>query len=391
MLRVVKLLVFACTVCLMFSYSTANASETIQISYIKQVSASPAGVPDYLSLADDDGVAGAKVGIIDANKTGKFLGYQLNLKTISLQESQSLTEEQQASVKSSIAIVIDTGITDFNRTIELINKINPSAVLLNVRNQFDDARSKYCSQSIVHIAPSYQMKSDALGQWLLTKRIKDILMIHGPTEEDQAYVDAFESTAKKFRLNIVDAKEWKFSFDLRRNAFTEIPVFTRTRKKYEAVFSVDHANQFAYSLPFNTHFLVPVIGSAGLQPTGWHVSHEQWGARQLQGRFKEIAGRQMSEFDYYGYVAITAVSTAVQQLKERTGTAIYNQLIVQQANIAAYKGRQLTFRKSTRQLRQPILLANAGALVTHAPLSGFLHPSNDLDTLGDENQVCEVK
>lgn len=387
--RAVKLFVFAYVFCEMCLASFAVAAETIQVAYIKTTTTSTAGVPDYLSFAEDDGIAGARVALSDANKTGKFLGYQLALNEIVLHDTGTLTEAQQASVKASAAIIIDSGMERFDATVAQISQLNPEAILLNVRNQSDPTRSLHCGSLLVHITPSYQMKSDALGQWLLTKRIKDVLMIYGPSAEDKAFVSAFESTVKKFRLNIVEAKEWQFSFDLRRNAFAEIPVFTRTRKEYDAVFSADHGSQFAYSLPFNTHYIVPVIGSAGLTPTGWHLAHEQWGARQLQGRFKEQANRAMSEFDYYAYVAITAVSTAVQQLKERTGKQIYDMLIKQQTNIAAYKGRQLTFRESTRQLRQPILLAHAGALVSHAPLSGFLHQSNDLDTLGDENQVCE--
>ncbi|MEM0911330.1 MAG: ABC transporter substrate-binding protein [Pseudomonadota bacterium] len=391
MSRVVMLFVLTNFLSAMIPTTAVNAAESIQIAYVKTTPESYAGVPAYMAIAEDDGLAGARVAIVDANKTGKFLGYQLVLNEINLASDLSLTEDQQSTIKASSAIIIDADIEQYNALVESLTVLNSGALLLNVRNLADDARSQHCSSLLVHIAPTYQMKADALAQWLVTKRIKDVLTIYGPTAEDKAFVQSFETSAKKFRLNIVEAKEWQFSFDLRRNAFTEIPVFTRTRKKYSAVFSADHASQFAYSLPFNTHLIVPVIGSAGLKPVGWHLTHEQWGARQLQGRFSEQAGRRMSEFDYFAYVAITTVSAAVQQLKERTGQNIYDQLVDQQANIAAYKGRQLTFRKNTRQLRQPILLAHAGALVTHAPLTGFLHQSNDLDTLGNESQVCEVK
>ena len=131
------------------------------------------------------------------------------------------------------------------------------------------------------------------------------------------------------------------------------------------------------------------MGNAGLQALGWHVTHEQWGARQLQGRFIEQNSRAMTQYDYYSYLAVTAVSTAVQALKDRSGNSLYQYLLSDDAAIAAYQGRKLSFANTTRQLRQPLLLAHEGALVASAPLPGFLHQTNELDTLGANVTGCE--
>lgn len=50
--------------------------------------------------------------------------------------------------------------------------------------------------------------------------------------------------------------------------------------------------------------------------------------------------------------------------------------------LAGFKGRALSFRSWDGQLRQPIGLAAARNLVTQAPVEGFLHPINEMDTLG---------
>jgi ABC transporter substrate binding protein (PQQ-dependent alcohol dehydrogenase system) len=42
----------------------------------------------------------------------------------------------------------------------------------------------------------------------------------------------------------------------------------------------------------------------------------------------------------------------------------------------------LSFRRWDRQLRQPVLLAADRSLVAVAPIEGYLHPRNELDTLG---------
>jgi ABC transporter substrate binding protein (PQQ-dependent alcohol dehydrogenase system) len=51
-------------------------------------------------------------------------------------------------------------------------------------------------------------------------------------------------------------------------------------------------------------------------------------------------------------------------------------------DLAAFKGRKLTYRAWNGQLRQPILVATAKLPVTVSPQPGFLHQYSELDTLG---------
>ena len=50
--------------------------------------------------------------------------------------------------------------------------------------------------------------------------------------------------------------------------------------------------------------------------------------------------------------------------------------------LAGFKGVPLSFRPWDHQLRQPILLTTDRSLVAVAPIEGFLHQKNELDTLG---------
>lgn len=264
-----------------------------------------------------------------------------------------------------------------------------NSLIINVSRGNPDLRNSYCDRLLLHTIPSFQMKTDALAQWFRLKRISNVFAVYGNHEQDAKFVTAFKTSAKKFKLDIVQTKQWQASFDLRRAAFSEIPQFTRTNDEYDAVFTADIGQQFAYSLPFNTHRIVPVVGSAGLKPLGWHFTHEQWGARQLQNRFYAQFNRSMTEIDYAAYTAIIALSTAQQQKTPANGRALYQTLLSDNFTLAAYKGRPLSFRRATRQLRQPIALAHEDALITHAPLAGFLHQSNELDTLGTLNGTCK--
>ena len=47
-----------------------------------------------------------------------------------------------------------------------------------------------------------------------------------------------------------------------------------------------------------------------------------------------------------------------------------------------FKGNRLNFRPWNNQLRQPILLVTHNWVVERAPLKGFLHQTNNMDTLG---------
>ena len=50
--------------------------------------------------------------------------------------------------------------------------------------------------------------------------------------------------------------------------------------------------------------------------------------------------------------------------------------------LAAFKGRKLTYRAWNGQLRQPVVLATGKMHVTVSPQPGFLHQFTELDTLG---------
>lgn len=387
---------------------------TIPVIFIKVASTSPPGTPDYLKSPSNEGTAGASVAIKDANITGKFLGYQFELTEISvpsigeLQASLAKTRQHSGSRvnthhkeisqgNTAPVVLLDMQSSDevkaasIEPLIATIQSTLPNAVFFNVANSDDLLRQNSCRLPLFHTIPSYQMKADALAQWFRTKRIDEIFAVYGKTADDAAYLAAFKRSAKKFKLSLVETKQWQDSFDLRRAAFAEIPQFTRTTETYQAVFTSDSAAQFAYSLPFNTYYPVPVVGAAGLKALGWHFTHEQWGARQLQSRFNDGFNRHMNEVDFAAYLAVMAVANAAQQGSDLKQQGILKTLLSDHYTLGAYKGRPLSIRPYTHQFRQPIALAHEDALVTHAPLEGFLHQTNELDTLGSTHTTCKDK
>jgi ABC transporter substrate binding protein (PQQ-dependent alcohol dehydrogenase system) len=96
----------------------------------------------------------------------------------------------------------------------------------------------------------------------------------------------------------------------------------------------------------------------------------------------------MTEIDYAGWAAVRSISEAVTRTKSIDRDTLYNYLISDQFELAAFKGRPLSFRNWNGQLRQSIPLVHPHGLVTQSPQEGYLHPVSELDTLGfDKTEV----
>jgi len=56
-----------------------------------------------------------------------------------------------------------------------------------------------------------------------------------------------------------------------------------------------------------------------------------------------------------------------------------------------YKGLAVSVRRWDQQLRQAVFLSAPYAVVASAPIEGFLHRTNILDTLGDDEPETSCK
>jgi ABC transporter substrate binding protein (PQQ-dependent alcohol dehydrogenase system) len=182
-------------------------------------------------------------------------------------------------------------------------------------------------------------------------------------------------------MTIVDERFWKSTHDARRTAQSEVPVLTQ-EDNYDVVIVADEQGLFGEYLSYRTWLPRPVIGTQGLVGTAWHRTHEQWGAVQLQNRFKESAGRWMREQDYTAWLAVRVIGEAATRTGKVDVESLRSFIRGDDFSVAGFKGKKLSFRSWNGQLRQPILLAAARSLVGVAPLEGFLHPKNELDSLG---------
>jgi ABC transporter substrate binding protein (PQQ-dependent alcohol dehydrogenase system) len=234
------------------------------------------------------------------------------------------------------------------------------------------------------------MRADALAQYMLKKRWQNWFLVIGPTPEDKLYAAAIKRAAKKFGIKLVAEKAWTNDYDARRTAQSDVPVFTQV-DDYDVLVVADEQGLFGEYLDYRTWKPRPVIGTQGLVATAWHRTHEQWGAVQLQNRFKDTAGRWMEEEDYAAYLAVRAIGEASVRSKSNQTQAIKDYVFSEKFALQGYKGMPLSFRPWDGQLRQPVLLAAPRSLVGVAPVEGFLHPKTELDTLGYDQPETACK
>lgn len=336
----------------------------------------------------DAGRRGAELAIIDSNSTGRFLKQQFELQSAESDQADELLAAAERQHQAGIRLFVVNAPAD---TLRQLSQRLPDSLLFNAGSADDGLRREQCLGNVLHTLPSRAMLADALAQFLAVRKWTRWLLVTGTTEDDSAYADALKRAAKRFGHKIVAEKPWSFDNDQRRSAQAEMPLFTQAGE-YDVVLVADERGDFGEYLPYNTWLPRPVAGTQGLTPTAWHKTVETFGAAQLQKRFEELAGRWMNDRDFAAWMAVRSIAAAVTKLRAAEPQAIRTLALSADLPLDGFKGRKLSFRPWNGELRQPIELVHPRALVSTSPQDGFLHPSNEMDSLGyDQPEVsCDL-
>lgn len=262
--------------------------------------------------------------------------------------------------------------------------LGPDGPLLLNTTAPEDWLRRRCHARMLHTAASDRMIADALIQHFVGMQWQQVLVLHGKTERDRARASSFTEAAERFRLRIVATREFDLSTNPALRDQNNVALLTGDTRDYDAVFIADSYGEFSRYLPYRTALPRPVVGATGLVPLEWHWSLERYGAPQVNSRFETAVGdgRRMTWQDWSVWVAMRAVLTAEAKSRDRDPAAIETFLRSDGLRLDGSKGAQLSFRSWDGQLRQPILLATSNAIIGIAPLEGFLHQTNTLDSLG---------
>jgi ABC transporter substrate binding protein (PQQ-dependent alcohol dehydrogenase system) len=346
---------------------------------------------DALSLlavpTANHGLAGAELAIEDNNTTGKFLNAHFSLEEIRLKPS--------GEAGAAIAGLADRGASLIIADLSAAELLTAAAVgtsrgliLFNVGASDDRLREEDCRANVIHTAPTRSMLADGLGQYLVWKQWRRWFLIAGSHEDDKLFAAALRRTASRFGGKIVQERTFADTGGARRTDSgivqiqRQIPVFTQSAPSYDVLLAADESEVFAGYLPYRTWDPRPVAGSAGLVPTSWDASFDQWGAVQLQNRFTKRFSRRMTALDMQAWTAARMIGEAASRTRSTDAKTLFEFMKSPNFELAAFKGQKLTLRDWNLQLRQPILLADGRLVVSVSPQEGYLHQVTELDTLG---------
>ena len=323
---------------------------------------------------------GAEVALREARFVGQAIGAAFALERVAGADAQALVAAVDRLHKEGVRFfLIDAPgavVADVSKAVR-----ERELLLFNVSAADDALRQAQCQPNLLHTLPNHAMRADALAQFLVSKKWRSVLMLEGPLPEDRLLAEAFDRSAKRFGLKVVERRPFVLSNDPRQRDQGNVALLT-TGADHDVIFVADSDGEFARSVPYRSVRPRPVVGAEGLVAVAWHWAWERHGAPQLTSRLEKQAGRHMAEPDWAAWMAVKTVVEAVVRTQNAPFAALATYIRGDEITLDGFKGNRLAFRPWDNQLRQPILLATHNAVIERAPIAGFLHPTNNMDTLG---------
>jgi len=331
----------------------------------------------------DDPLVGAQMGIADEGIVAKANGIAISLDVQKAGDVADVINRAQGMVAAGerfIILDLPDEIVD-----QLAAKLRGASVTLINASAHADVLRDRCYPNLLHTAASDRMEQDALVQYLRTRNWMKVLVLEGNTPRDKAISTAFAASAARLRLSIVDTRTFTLSRTPDSQENNDALLLTGGID-YDVVFVADSDGEYGRYLQYATQLPRPVVGTAGLVPAEWHWSWDRDGAAQVTSRFLKATDHRanMTGADWATWIAAKAVSVAYGRAASADPGSVDTYLRSADLKLDGSKGYSLDFRPWDGQLRQPILLATDNAVIAVPPLDGFLHQTNDLDTLGGD-------
>ncbi len=328
-------------------------------------------------------LTGAEIGIDDAAIFSRVLPIDFVLDRITVKSSADVAPAVGAALAAGTHFFLIDAPTEAFKPLAAAVR-GRDALLFNVSEPDDALRRELCAAEFVHVYPSRAQLMDGLVQFMVSRKWRDLLVFEGPSPTDTAMSAAFAHSAQKFGARIIADQHFKPGTDPRDRQQNDPALLSAGNRDFDAVFVADEVFDFARTVPYRLARPRPVVGSIDLTPVAWHWTWERNGAAQVNSRFeKKSGGRHMGGPDWAAWLAVKMIA----QSALRTGSADFAReraFIFGDGTFDGDKGLAMSVRPWDHQVRQAVLLAAPYEVVDAAPIEGFLHRTNELDTLGDD-------
>lgn len=365
---------------------TALAGGSVTIGYLG-LTDDPRYQPDLVYTRieinpPDDPTFGAKMGVDDLNIIGQAVGMSFALDFEKAADITGLVDAVHKMVTVGEHFVIVDLPAPLVDQVAALTRDQP-ITLVNATAPDDYLRTR-CYPNLLHSAASDRMLADAMVQYLRTQNWNRILVLYGPEKRDKEIADAFTAAAQRLRLEIADTRQFTLATDPANREQNNAKLLTGG-VDYDAVYLADSVGEFGRYLPYATQLPRPVLGSVGLAAGEWHWSWDHDSATQVTLRFGRLAhGLHMTGQDWSTWMAAKAIVTSYVKANSEDFKKVDAFMRSNRLRIDGSKGVSMNFRSWDGQLRMPITLSTSNAVIDVAPLDGFLHQTNVLDTLGTD-------
>jgi ABC transporter substrate binding protein (PQQ-dependent alcohol dehydrogenase system) len=329
----------------------------------------------------------ARMAVSDLAFTTDAVGLTVTLDARAVDAADLLTTAQEMVAAGDAYLVLDLPGADVSAVAAALE--DQPVLLVNATAPEESLRNA-CHSNMVHSGPSHRQVTDAFAQYLRAMNWLDVLILQGSDPADIGLADSFVASAERLRLDVVDRRNFTLAADPQNRESNNIRLLT-AGADYDVVFIADTRGEFGRYVPYATLLPRPVIGSVGLTSQAWHWAYERDGATQVSSRFDKLTGRKMQPADWDVWIGIKSLISAAIKTPGADPAAVRAFLMSEKLKLDGSKGVTLNYRAWDGQLRQPVLLATTEAVIAVAPIDGFSHQTNTLDTLGADAAefVCD--
>ena len=261
---------------------------------------------------------GVELALFESTTSFEAYGVVAELKIIDLNDQQPI-EAQLAQIPTDALVILDLPKSEFTQVAKTLNALE--RITINVRHPDTDLRDQMCLPSLYHTIPSERMYFDALGQFLIYRGWRKVLVVHGPSKRDKERTEILKKSLKKFGAEISDIRQYTLSHhpdDRDKNK----PEFLTGGASYDVVAVIDSDKDFGRYIQYSTRRARPVVGDVGLTPVGWHRTLERYGAPQLNERYQKFdrsnpltSYEAMSDAEFAAWSAIKLITNSLSVAK----------------------------------------------------------------------------
>ena len=337
-----------------------------------------------------------ELALFESSTLFETLGIQTQIRQLELLADEDI-EQQLESIPASGLVILDIPLEGFEQVARIAHQAG--LVVANVRHSDSNLRESLCLENLLHTIPSDRMYFDALGQFLIFRSWRKVLLVQGPTQRDEERAQILFESLKKFGADVVDRRTFSLSHhpdDRDDNR----PDFITGGVSYDVVAVIDSNKDYGRYFQYSTRSPRPVVGDVGLTPASWHFALERYGAPQLNERYRTFKADEpldaqsvMTDAEFAAWSAVKLISNSINSRDKDADVNVRSILNDTNSQVDLYKGTRGSIRQWNNQLRQPILLATPDTVVAIAPMPKFLHPEHYVDTLGLDKpeSTCQLR